>query len=153
MNNGPSSDSRAETLLYIIVLTIGISLVSLSVYQSSSFMQDLLLGLGSDMAVVTAVFLIFKLFGRMREKPTSSVLTEFATNYQDINAQLTDIKNEVSAIKREVYHVRGDRATTEKLLDTQTKILMSYTHATLDRIPGQMPVANPSHETEVEVTV
>lgn len=139
MSHSLREDPRVETLLYTIVLIIGVSLIAVSFYQSTSFRQSLLLSLGTNMVVVTVVFLIFKFFGR---SPVTGTSPDYTANFETITAQLRGIKDEVTGMRTDIYHV--DRATTDKLLDTQTKILMHYTYAKLDRFPDQPSQDDPS---------
>ena len=149
MSDRLRDDPRVETLLYVIVVVVGASLIIVSSYQVESFTQGLLLNLGTDMTVVTIVFLIFKFFGRGMP-PSMVAPLDNGVNYADINKQLAEIKDTLSTMKRETYHV--DNAITEKLVDTTTKIALSYTYAKLEKIPERSIDAGKSNRQDAEAS-
>lgn len=57
-----------ELGLYLVIFFLGLTLILIS-YCSQGFVQDLLLSLGSDMAVVTIVFGISKIFSERSRVP------------------------------------------------------------------------------------
>lgn len=57
-----------EFSLYFSILVVGVVLIAISYYQTD-FVQDLLLNLGSNMTVITIVFLISKIFSERSKVP------------------------------------------------------------------------------------
>ena len=84
------SRAQLQTVLYVLVLVVGISFIALAVYQDNDFVQALLLGLGTDMVVVTLVFLIFNAFG-----PRKS-----AHSLERVCCQLAKALDEIESCKR-----------------------------------------------------
>jgi len=57
-----------EFSLYFFILAIGVVLIVISYYRTG-FIQALLLNLGSNMAVITIIFLISKVFSERSKVP------------------------------------------------------------------------------------
>lgn len=57
-----------EFSLYFFILAVGVASIVISYYQKS-FVQTLLLNLGSNMTVITIVFLISKVFSERSKVP------------------------------------------------------------------------------------
>lgn len=107
MMNQSSKPSTLEWAIYTIIVLVGVLAIVFADSQVDSFSKDLLLNVGSDLIVVTIIFIVFQIFRRRREEIARS------DGAKNNSLQTDDSTGEPSDFPSHLEGVLQKRSTTE----------------------------------------